>query len=579
MLSLAQPEAWTPPRRPPSPSLLAQYLQGGQHGPEASEDSGPVEEPGPRPAARVRNPLVFPDLMQKRLERSKDHFLEKRSQDSLLYLVGIARESERRGRGQECSQFSSFRRMRGLDVLHGLPQEEGDGGSEPSVPPWPDRSPSRAGSRTATPSLLLRPSRPSTSASTTSQRRKASVSVSSSGLGRRRSSLLAQGNLAAKRAAEVLRGVGFFQKLEEQSPGTLAQLMVGVTFSSEKAGQVIFREGDPPGSCYVIASGEVGCYKHGNLSPLLGGKKRTRQLPTPRERYEARMFLTLTDSLSKKALAREVGGVPRHATTEGFSTFYETSNLGEEVARLGPGRVVGERALQEEDVRAASVMCLQDCEFIVIQSALYKQVMRGAIEKSGFLNSHLPGLRNLPYAGAEKHPSIMFVLETFHEGHAFLHEGIVALEPAIYVIKRGIVELRRFRHSSHCPAKALAERPLAQPARGPELAQCRGARAEVPLNIPSAADAGEMGVWDALSEGDVFASMAVLPLLSPEPFTAIASTKSGCEVYRAQGVDLLSLSVKLLKPLRRHLMRRLTTRLSRLPGTGEPVLGPSLKQD
>lgn len=584
MLALNKPDSQARAQRPPSPSLLAQYVHGhgDQLGSEAAGPGRPARVLSQKHVAPMGQDLVFPDLMQKRVERSTARDVERRGRDTLHHLVNVCREAERRGRGQECTQFCSLRRMRGLDVLYGLGPEAEEEDEEPG-----GLEGGRPGSRAGTPSLLTRPS---TAASTGSQQPLSRSSVSLGGrkqsTGRRRHSLLATGNLAARRAGEILRSAAFFQRLEASNPGVLAQLTVGSTFSTERAGQVIFRQGDPPSSCYVVASGQVVIYKYTAASPPSSPSKRKQLAPTPRERYEARMCASLTESLAKKVRAREVNGAPRYATTEGFSTFFETSVLGKEVARLGPGGVFGERALQEDDVRAASAVCEEDCEFLVIQSTLYKQVMRESIEKVGFLNTNLPGLRNLPYTQAERHPSFLFVLETFPEGHTFLHEGTVTLEPAIYVIRRGTVEFRRSGHASHCPAHMLAGQPLTQPARGLALLRCRGARSEGSLGaladdaaVTGHLKADERPVWDTLSEGDVFASLAVLPLLSAEPFTAVSAKGSGCEVYRAQGAEILGLPVKLLKPLRRQLMRRLMTRLVRVTGASEVAPGQTLKLD
>merc|ERR1712039_222632 len=67
-----------------------------------------------------------------------------------------------------------------------------------------------------------------------------------------------------------------------------------------------------------------------------------------------------------------------------------------------------------------------------------------------------------------------------------------------------------------------------------------------------------------LDEFGIFASLAVFPLASVEPFTVSAGS-NGCDVYYAEGPDILGLPLKLLKALRTHLMKDLVARLKRIP--------------
>merc|ERR1712039_306174 len=79
---------------------------------------------------------------------------------------------------------------------------------------------------------------------------------------------------------------------------------------------------------------------------------------------------------------------------------------------------------------------------------------------------------------------------------------------------------------------------------------------------PSKASQSGCGVLD---EFGIFASLAVFPLASVEPFTVTAAGSNGCDVYYAEGPDILGLPLKLLKALRTHLMKDLVARLKRIP--------------
>lgn len=75
-------------------------------------------------------------------------------------------------------------------------------------------------------------------------------------------------------------------------------------------------------------------------------------------------------------------GLGRYKTCEGFSTFAKDSVLGEQVVELGAGALFGELALQNTKDRAASIVCLEDTEFIYISSKLYDKVIKTMMERA-----------------------------------------------------------------------------------------------------------------------------------------------------------------------------------------------------
>lgn len=63
-----------------------------------------------------------------------------------------------------------------------------------------------------------------------------------------------------------------------------------------------------------------------------------------------------------------------------------------------------------------------------------------------------------------EHPSKSFSLQSFPQGFQFTYEGIVMTEPAIYVLKSGRVEFRRYRRGSE--ARDLYESQDGEPQSG-----------------------------------------------------------------------------------------------------------------
>lgn len=64
-----------------------------------------------------------------------------------------------------------------------------------------------------------------------------------------------------------------------------------------------------------------------------------------------------------------------YSTVEGFSTFTEESNLGDQVNTLEAGSVFGEVALLSEAPRSASIRCSADCELLLFNARVFRKVL------------------------------------------------------------------------------------------------------------------------------------------------------------------------------------------------------------
>ncbi|CAE8609657.1 unnamed protein product [Polarella glacialis] len=279
------------------------------------------------------------------------------------------------------------------------------------------------------------------------------------------------------------RNVPFFDKLEEDSPGIVRALAVGVTLHTEMAQQVLFRQHDPPGNCYILQKGEIGenVFKDQRAS---GVQLKKSELPTPRDFHPTQGLTTMSVAqgtwqkrrdkeikMDHKKHEQEVAaGVAkefhvwskadmRYQTTEGFSTFSKNSKYGDRVMVLESGAVFGELALQNDEPRAVTTTCLQDCTFLVISKDIFQQVLGDIMAKIRFFNVNLPGLDRMEHK-QQTHPSTMFHKRCFPEGYTFFTEGIGSAEPAVFLVFSGTIEFRRYRRADENPVYRQITRPL-----------------------------------------------------------------------------------------------------------------------
>lgn len=187
------------------------------------------------------------------------------------------------------------------------------------------------------------------------------------------------------RQVELLKNDDMFQELD---PAVWAKMPSMMTQAYERRGQVLFREGDPPGRCYVVVTGEVGIWR--KLSP-------EEELQAEKEE---------TKETLKQAKRNEFG---THLVT------------------LGPGAMFGELAVLQGVPRAATATCEEDCELLFLEQAdferlLKKELSRLREDRLSFLHLHLPGMKSLAYNIAE---TVLrcFRKAVFQKGQVILEQG------------------------------------------------------------------------------------------------------------------------------------------------------------
>ncbi|CAK9024145.1 Cyclic nucleotide-binding domain-containing protein [Durusdinium trenchii] len=368
----------------------------------------------------------------------------------------------------------------------------------------------------------------------------------------------------AERIQKSLSTVKIFKDMDATVLKMLPEIVISIIC---KAGTVLFKQGDPPGCCYVIISGSVGVYVAADEEG---------QPVAPQQGQHRFSALGDTNGFLQDFL-------PGQKTVDGFSRYHDDINLGNRVSKLSPGSVLGELALMNDQPRLASAKCLEDAEFFVIRrndfdNVLKEEMVKKGDEKLRFLMRHLPGMKEVPVPkpGGKPHASYMFKHGKFPRGHTFLVQGKIA-EPHLWVVYKGAVEFRRAEILSlerlermsgddkksmpHLrPLSALKKAPKGLSASQPRLRSAHGIGRDgnVAAEANDCNPNGVMSRRGVLVQGGVFGS---LPFHAPEPFT-VRVTSPMCEVFLITSADFPKIPRKLLDVVQDYVAAATTWRLS-----------------
>lgn len=369
---------------------------------------------------------------------------------------------------------------------------------------------------------------------------------------------------SAQHIQKSLSSVKLFKDMDATVLKMLPEIVMSIFC---KAGTVLFKQGDPPGSCYVIITGSVGVF--------------TLDEETPAEKQQGRRFSTVCESSS---FLQDF--LPGQKTVDGFSRYHDDINLGNRVSKLPAGSVLGELALMNDQPRLASAKCLEDTEFFVIRrndfdNILKEEMVKKGDEKLRFLMLHLPGMKDVPVPkpGGKPHTSYMFKHCKFPRGHTLLSQGKIA-EPGLWVVYRGAVEFRRAEVLSMERMERIGGtldaldgskstknlRPLSALKKGGKKLTTKsqprlhgiGRDGNVAAEANDCNPNGVMSRRGLLVRGGVFGS---LPFPAPEPFT-VRVTSPMCEVFFITSADYAKIPRKLLDVMQDYVASSTTWRLS-----------------
>lgn len=345
---------------------------------------------------------------------------------------------------------------------------------------------------------------------------------------------------------QFLKDSPFFQELSQAVQDKLPSILHRV---SERAGAVLFQQGDAPGHCYILLSGKAGVWKKnydGDEESQLSDNSRTTSdtltstATGPSSLESSSTISNHRNSAGEGHRCSSVVDVRRHSNCAerrkggmgfGFNfdreTFYNLA-FGSHVITLGPGAIFGELALIKNQPRSATITCLEDCELFIIQRSDFDAVMKCEMtklneEKFDFLLEHLPGMRGLTRNRIDK-ALYLFNKVVYPRGHIFLTEGVIS-EKSVFVIARGTVALSRRKEHT---AEALA---------GNSQANQRQKLLE-------------------LMRGSVFGSCVAN---TPEPFSVFATSE--CEVLYVDSQNLSEMPLAIAHALRDHLALTMIRRL------------------
>jgi CRP-like cAMP-binding protein len=260
----------------------------------------------------------------------------------------------------------------------------------------------------------------------------------------------------------LLREFDLFKELSTAVQDSLADI---IHYIRAPAGALLFEQGDSPNLCYICLSGEVTVWNNKNFwtpRPLHSGRHRM-ETPSKEEaeshesralnliyKHQLRPALESASALAREkcaALASILSGVcGMNGASDRPDHFVDDSIVktqSEAVAALGPGTLFGELALLNDNPRSATVSCYKNSEFLVIEKDDFDRLLKSELnrakqEKLNFLRTHVPGVRSLPLANAER-LLYYFNKHSVPKNHAFIEQGGMLMGD-IFFVWQGSVE-------------------------------------------------------------------------------------------------------------------------------------------
>lgn len=239
-----------------------------------------------------------------------------------------------------------------------------------------------------------------------------------------------------------LRTLLSFNVFKDLSPNVQKHISLIVRLVRCSEGKVLFRQGDPPGSCYVILDGTVGIFVKSEelmATDSRNGTPRADQQKRTQANYDPQ--IEVANDTCFEAASECVPKVKRLPTREGFSVYHQDSEFGKSIGTFGSGQMFGELALTSDANRAATVQCFSECDFLVVPKndialLLKRELMRQKKEKNKFLKDHVPRYRELPNP---EYWSNYFRVSNVDKDHIFLQQGEIS-SASFWVLWDGSVD-------------------------------------------------------------------------------------------------------------------------------------------
>lgn len=326
-------------------------------------------------------------------------------------------------------------------------------------------------------------------------------------------------NLKLNMAKSRLKHMDLYQKLE---PDVQVALLDAVNYRGiMPRGTVIFKQGDvpgkdDPGDCYIIMSGEVSVWVALSEERAVPEDDDRRRRTAPSSPTNGAGMGTLPDagSGSPKSPSRghAVLGVSNRKESDEVCTSTGDQHWGSQVAAIGPGSLLGSHALLRGEPRNATCVASLDCEMLSIRSFDFDRVLKPVFankkdEKEVFLLARVPGLAHMEHFKPETMvPN--FLQGYYNKRHIFWNQGLSIESPELYVVLKGVVEVRH-------------QRVTGEPER----------------------------VISTLLPGAVFGTYSG----QPEPFKVCVGARASCDVYQARGEGYRRLPASVRQAIQEHI--------------------------
>lgn len=239
---------------------------------------------------------------------------------------------------------------------------------------------------------------------------------------------LARSKALSAMARPLLINFPFYQELAPEVQDAVPEIL---HYKRKRKGDVLFRQSDPPGNCYIILTGEVGIWKDAEQpavqrtqsssianSPLQSenpSRCPSMQVTAPQSENPSHGADNRVPSKGANRLGvepeehqqhtidaigpRRVKSQNEFAVKEALNGEYvqmlkdshveqdepdivEHTDLGLNIAILENGVLFGEQSLLNDQPRNATASCLEDCEFLEITKTDFQNVLKKVMQKS-----------------------------------------------------------------------------------------------------------------------------------------------------------------------------------------------------
>ena len=251
-----------------------------------------------------------------------------------------------------------------------------------------------------------------------------------------------------------LKTIAFFSNLlQEKGEETLSECLKVLTHESFEAGSIVFQIGSFGSKFYVLLQGKAFVETSPDFSP--------RQFHLNFEENTKLKNSKNNEILSKNAKEKHSNSLKNSKNAEVFFPTEIPLNSEENTVKtshkfLLPGNSFGELALLTGKPRAATVVCLEACEFAVLDKRFFNKIMNSSQIRE--LEEKLEFLQKIPFfkpIQQRRLNHLVFYLKklTFYKGNFLYKEGDLA--NGFFIVKNGLLRVSKNSEIGRKPSNLL----------------------------------------------------------------------------------------------------------------------------